>query len=116
MHLFLWGLSDHSPMVSTWGGKNETCPLHPTLEAEAELEAAWTYLQTCLQGLIWHTELAGLKAKKGTGREAISSGIQLAWCQCWDMKWLVRPASQGGDSVTPLKQNKVSQAFWGRTD
>lgn len=32
------------------------------------------------------------------------------------MKWLVRPAKQGGESVTPLKTNKISQASWGRTD
>lgn len=51
-------------MASTRGGKNETWPLQPTLEAEAELEAAWTYLKSCLQGLIWHIELADLKERK----------------------------------------------------
>lgn len=35
MHPCLWGLSDHSPMASTRGVKNETWPLQPTLEAEA---------------------------------------------------------------------------------
>lgn len=35
MHPCLWGLSDHSPIASTRGGKKETWTLQPTLEAEA---------------------------------------------------------------------------------
>lgn len=71
VHLTPWGCIPASEdfqstplLVSMPDGQDESRLLDPTLEAQAESEAAWIYLKTCLQGLIWHIELADLKARK----------------------------------------------------